>query len=77
MMPNLCYQKPSVQLISHVSKWHLRCFFAMQPKTFFFRNKVLEIVNIIASCVLLVITIITMVAFTRRWFNCLRKGMRW
>ncbi len=50
---------------------------AMQPNNFFFRNKVLEVVNVIASSVLLVINVVTMVAFTRRWFNCLRKGMRW
>ena len=49
----------------------------MQPNNFFFRNKTLEITNVIASSVLLVITVITMVAFTRRWFNCLRRGMRW
>ena len=56
---------------------HLTHALTMQPNNFFSRNKTLEIINVIASSVLLVITVITMVAFTRRWFNCLRKGMRW
>ncbi len=56
---------------------HVTHALTMQPNNFFFRNKTLEITNVIASSVLLVITVITMVAFTRRWFNCLRRGMRW
>ena len=56
---------------------HLTHSTATQPNNFFFRNKFLEVANVVTSSILLVINVVTMIAFTRRWFNCLRKGMRW
>ena len=56
---------------------HITLLSVLQANEFFFRNKIMEIINVIAGSILLVIMAVTMIAFTRRGINCRRQDMRW